>query len=173
MPLSFIPPLRCLISGGTKYEGKQAQIRLRLPVSSPETPSKPILFRNAKISALISPRLPKYGCNGLEKRRSPRPFKSRLVFFRGFACFRRDLPCKGSLARSFFTGSGKIGYITRYLSSTGVGFDEQWGFLHSPNKKFILPIASGFTAQIRSGTPLLAPSFRTVHPCPVPRSPVW
>ena len=80
MPLSFISRWRCLVSGGTKHEGKQAQIGLRFPYSGPETPYETVQFRNVKISALISPCLPKYGCIGLEKRGSPRPFKSRLVF---------------------------------------------------------------------------------------------
>ena len=59
MPLSFIPPRRCLVSGGTKHEEKQAQIGLRLLVSDPETPSETAKFRIVKISALISPCLPK------------------------------------------------------------------------------------------------------------------
>lgn len=78
--LPFAPRRRCLVSGGTKYGEKQAQIGLRLPDSGPELPYKTIRFRNVKISALISPRLPKYGWNRLEKRGSPRPLKSRLVF---------------------------------------------------------------------------------------------
>jgi hypothetical protein len=99
---SFIPRRRCLVSGGTKHEGKQAQIGLRLPDSGPETSYETVQFRNVKISALISPCLPKYGRIGLKKRGAPRPFKSRLVFPGGFACLRRDRPCNGSLARSFF-----------------------------------------------------------------------
>ena len=47
----FIPRRRCLVSGGTKYGEKQAQIGLRLPGFGPEPPSKPIQFRNVKISA--------------------------------------------------------------------------------------------------------------------------
>ena len=46
-------------------------------------------------------------------------------FSRRFTRLRRDLPLKGSLARSFFPGVGKIEYITRYLSSTGVRFNDQ------------------------------------------------
>jgi len=77
---AFVPPRRPLDSESMYHEEKQAQIGLRLQGFGPETPSKTVRFRNEKISALTLPRLPKYGCFGLKKRGSPRPFKSRLVF---------------------------------------------------------------------------------------------
>jgi hypothetical protein len=123
---------------------KQAQIGLRLPVSGPENPHKPVRFWDVKISALISLYLPKYGYNGLEKRGSPRPFKARFVFPGRFACLRRDLPYKGSLSRSFFPGSGKNGYITRYLSSTGVRFNDQRGRI---SHRIILPFCNRNAVQ--------------------------
>ena len=76
----FLLPMRPLKSEGMYHEGKQAQIGLRLSGFGPEPPSKTVWFRNVKISTLISLRLQKYGFIGLEKRGSPRPFKSRLFF---------------------------------------------------------------------------------------------
>jgi hypothetical protein len=80
---------------GMYLEGKQAQIGLRLPGSGPETPSKTVWFRNVKISALISPCLPKYGSNGLEKRRVPRPFKARFVLPGALPVLGEICPTKG------------------------------------------------------------------------------
>ena len=65
---------------GDVTQRKQAQFGLRLPDSGPENPSKPIRLQNVKISPCISPRLPKYDRNGLEKRGSPRPLLQRLIF---------------------------------------------------------------------------------------------
>ena len=77
------------------FEGKQAQIGLRLPGSGPETPTETVQLRDVKISALISPCLPKYGCKGLEKRGSPRPFKARLVFPGGLPVLGEICTAKG------------------------------------------------------------------------------
>jgi hypothetical protein len=49
------------------YERKEAQIGLRLPDSGSENHRKTVWFRKVKISAIISPCLPKYGWIGLEK----------------------------------------------------------------------------------------------------------
>ena len=75
--------------------GKQAQIGLRLPGFGPETSCKAIWFWDVKISALISLCLPKYGCIGLKKRGSPRPFKARLVLPGGLPVLGEICTAKG------------------------------------------------------------------------------
>ena len=90
--LSF---LKMPMIGGISSEGKQAQFGLRLPDSGPETPSKTVRFRNVKISALISPCSPKYGCNGLKKWRLPRPFKARFVLPGGLPVWGEICPRRG------------------------------------------------------------------------------
>ena len=77
------------------------------PVPIRKPPSKTISFRNVKISALISPCLPKYGWIGLEKRGSPRPFKSRLVFHGGLPVWGEICPAKGHYRGRFFLGLKK------------------------------------------------------------------
>ena len=92
---AFVPPRRPLDSEGMYHEEKQAQFGLRLPGSGPETPSNTVRFRNVKISASISLCLPKYGCKWLEKRGSPRPFKSRLFFLGSLPVWGEIGPTKG------------------------------------------------------------------------------
>ncbi len=58
---------------------------MRLPGSGLEKLVKPSGSWNVNTSVLITLWLSKYGCIVLEKRRSPMPFKSRLVFSLGFA----------------------------------------------------------------------------------------
>jgi len=79
-----------------------------------------------KISALISPCLPKYGWNGFEKRGAPGPFKSRFVFPGVLPVWGEICPKKGCY-RALFLGVGKKGYIILYLNPTVIGFDNQRG----------------------------------------------
>ena len=92
---AFVPPRRPLDSEGMYHEEKQAQFGLRLPGFGPESPCKAIRFWEVKISAIISPCLPKYGFIGLEKRRPKRPFKARLVFPGGLPVLGEICPARG------------------------------------------------------------------------------
>jgi len=130
----MITPSRRKILGSwwMYHEGKQAQFGLRLPISGPETPTKTVRFRNLEIRALISPCLSKYGLNGLEKRRSPRPFKLRLVFYGGLPVWGEICPAKGRYRGHFFRAGLKNKVICPIFLSW-------WGEIWHSLDLFFLP----------------------------------
>ena len=120
-------------------------------------PCKAIRFLDVKISALISLCLPKYGLIGLEKRGPPRPLKARFGFTQWFPCLRRDLPCKGPLARSFFPGgSEKWGFSVLKICLPAQKRDKEFTplFSHGTRKRnsgyWFSPSSSGWGRNYRS-----------------------